>query len=289
MARKLVEIQTNIKQRFMSDEVLMTAYGLSVGSSFDDSFSKVSIEKLTIDIIAFSIWVLETIFDTHKNEVEELLSKLIPGTARWYRNKALAFQYGFDLVEDSDVYDNSSEDEQLVEDSKIIKYAAIVEAEDQSRLIVKIATEQNDELVPIQPTELEAFKAYMEEIKYAGVRLTVINYLPDLLRLNLRIYRDPLLLDQNGVHRIIGNKPIEDALQEYMKELPFNGELVVQDLQDKLQSVDGVKIVQIDQVQTAWIDGSGISYGNFEAIDVKKIPVSGYFKIENYDNISYVV
>src|SRR5690606_3533510 len=114
--------------------------------------------------------------------------------------------------------------------------SAVVEAKDDSRIIVKIATEINSKLQPITNTEKEAFDTYINEIKDAGVNISVINYLPDLLRLNIRIFRDPLVLDENGVHRLTGKLPVEDALQEFMKELPFNGELIKQNLANKLET-----------------------------------------------------
>ena len=82
---------------------------------------------------------------------------------------------------------------------------------------------------------------------------------------------------------------MEDALKEFMRELPFNGELVLNSLIDKLQKTEGVKIPHLVSAASKWIDNDGVTYSNFENISVKKIPVSGYFEIENFDNIEYVV
>ena len=92
MARTIQEIQEEILNIKQSETVL------------DDlnSTSKVAIWRLWVYITAFVIHTLELIFDTHKSEVSQALKQLKPHTARWYRNKALAFQYGFDLLEDSE-------------------------------------------------------------------------------------------------------------------------------------------------------------------------------------------
>lgn len=74
-----------------------------------------------------------------------------------------------------------------------------------------------------------------------------------------------------------------------MKELPFDGELRIQDLSNKLEKTEGVHLVNILQVQSCWIDPSSNNYGDWEAISVRKRAESGYFKIENFDNITYTV
>ena len=194
------------------------------------------------------------------------------------------------MISDTDIFDNGTATEAQIEASKIIKYAAITEATTESRLVLKIATEDNaGKLAPITSGQESAFIPYIEEIKDAGVAITVINYLPDILKLNLRIYYDPLVLTSTGVSILTGKKPVEDALNEFMKELPFNGELVLNSLIDKLQKTEGVKIPHLVQAASKWIDTALDDYGNFENISVKKIPVSGYFEIENFDNIEYVV
>ncbi|EEI90196.1 hypothetical protein HMPREF0765_4147 [Sphingobacterium spiritivorum ATCC 33300] len=289
MARTIQEIKTVATQRFMASEILAAMYGFTQGESFEREFSKVSLENFIFDIVAFSIWTVEILMDTHKKEVSDTLIQMLPHTARWYRNKALAFRYGYELIPDSDKYDNTGLSQDQIETSEIIKYAAVEEPEDDTRLIVKIATEVAGELNPISKIEQEAFTAYINEVKDAGVRTTVINYQPDILRLSLRIVRDPLVLDADGTHRVNGGKPVEQAIRGFLRALPFNGELRLQELANKLETADGVAIVQIDSAMSKWIDPAVNGYGDFRTIDIRTIPLSGYFKIENYEGIEYVV
>ena len=279
MARTIEEIKEEIL-RAKEQEASLDAL---------NSTSKTAIWRLWMYITAFAIWILEKLFDTHKSEVTEMLRQLKSHTARWYRNKALAFQYGFDLLTDSDVFNNAGASDEDIEKSKIIKYSAVTEAVEESRLIVKIATEQGGNLQPITPGQRESFEAYLSEIKDAGVRITVINYLPDVLKLQMKIYRDPLVLDESGTSIRMGNKPVEEAIKNHLKNLPFNGELVLAHLVDELQKVEGVKIPHIISAESKWIDASAGDYGNFQPIEVRTIPVSGYFKIENFNAIHYVV
>ncbi|MGG7468672.1 nucleotidyltransferase [Chryseobacterium arthrosphaerae] len=255
-----------------------------------NSSSKVAIWRLLLWIFAFAIYIHERIFEQYKNEIALMIQEEKSHTQRWYRNKALAFQYGFSLIVDDDKFNNIGFTEEQITASKIIKYSAVTESEDQSRLIIKIATETGDILQPITDDQKQAFESYLAEIKDAGVQTTVINYLPDKLQLFLKIKRDPNVIDSNGVSILNGNEPVKDALQKFRKELPFNGELILNSLVDRLQVIDGVENPHLIAAKTSWIDPNLGDYGNWENIEISKIPVSGYFEID-YQNssIEYVV
>lgn len=240
-------------------------------------------------IVAYAIYVLEVLFDTHKAETDNAISLLKPHTKRWYREKALAFQYGMPLVPETDHYDNTGLEEPQINNSKVIKYAAVTEATDQSRVIIKIATENNGLLSPINQTQKQSFDAYIAEIKDAGVNISVINFLPDRLYLNMRIFYDPLVMDAQGNSIIDGGKPVEKAINEYLKTLPFDGQLVLAHLIDALQKVPGVKIPHLDYAASSWINTEINDYGSPVPINVKVTPQSGYFQVTDFNNITYVV
>lgn len=277
MARTIQEIQTLILQAKAQEPVLESL----------NSTSKVAIWRLWVYIIAVAIWSLEKLFDLHRADIDRRLSELKPHTARWYRSKALAFQYGFDLLTDSDKFNNTGHTEEQIEASKIVKYSAVVESPNEGRLIVKIAGEQGEQLQPITDAQKQAFEAYLQEIKDAGVRLSVVNYQPDILHLQMKIVYDPLVLDSNGQSIIHATKPVETAIKEYLKRLPFNGELVLAHLIDELQQAEGVRIPHLVLAQSKHIGTNG-NYGAFEAIEISKIPTAGYFTIDNFNDITYV-
>ena len=277
MARSIQEIQNLILQAKTQEPALNEL----------NSASKVAIWRLWVYIIAVAIWSLEKLFDLHRADIDKRLAELKPHTARWYRSKALAFQYGFDLLPDSDTFNNQGHTEEAIEASKIVKYSAVVESPNEGRLIVKIATEQVDTLQPITDAQKQAFEAYLQEIKDAGVRLSVVNYQPDILHLQMKIVYDPLVLDSNGQSITNAFNPIERTIKAYLKKLPFNGELVLAHLIDALQETEGVKIPHLVLAQSKNIGTNG-EYGAFEAIEISKIPTAGYFTIDNFNDITYV-
>ena len=277
MARTIQEIQMLILQAKAQEPALNEL----------NSTSKVAIWRLWVYIISVAIWSLEKLFDLHRVDIDRRLAELKPHTARWYRSKALAFQYGFDLLTDSDKFNNTGHTEEQIEASKIVKYSAVVESPNEGRLIVKIATEQGEQLQPITDSQRQAFEAYLSEIKDAGVRLSVVNYQPDILHLQMKIVYDPLVLDSNGQSILHATKPVETAIKDYLKRLPFNGELVLAHLIDALQQAEGVKIPHLVLAQSKHIGTNG-NYGAFEAIEISKIPTAGYFTIDNFNDITYV-
>lgn len=273
----------------MGSSTISTIYGFQTGSIFEDEFSLASLENMLFETVAFGIMLFEQILDAHKIEVNETIAAQKTGTARWYRTKSLAFQYGFNLLPESDLFDNGLSTPQQIEASKVVKQVAVSEADDESRLIIKIAGDNGGFLAPISQPQKESFDAYIQRIKFAGTAITVINFLPDRLFLNLTIFRNPLVIDDQGNNILSGGKPVEEALLAFVKELPFNGELIIAKLVDKLQAVEGVEIPHVNLIQSSWIDQATNEYGVPQPIAVRKVPESGYFTIVDFNAINYVV
>lgn len=281
MARTVTQIQNAMLLDIASNDVL------SIALTSDSLFA---IFRLFTFIIATAINIHEGFFDQHTIEINEKLANQKSGTKPWYRFMALQFQYGFDLVPDKDYFDNGNATDEAIAASKIIKYAAVNEAQDSSRVILKIAGETNGVLTDFDdPAQVEAIEAYIEEIRVAGVQVTIINYKADQLYLNLRIKRDPLVLNEMGMSKLDANYPVNEALQEFMKELDFNGELKLSALVDKLQVIPGVIDATVLSASSAWIDPELDGYGVPQPIFISKIAESGYFEIVTFDNIEYVV
>ncbi len=270
MARTIAEIQQQIIDTKEADTTL---------NAYAWSNSKVAIWRLWTYVVAVCIWSLENLFDSHKEEVAQLLAAQRPHTLQWYVNKARQFQYGTTLPDGSDTYTTTTEDPLVM----IVKYAAAVELPNIIRL--KVARQGSASLEGLTGPELAALKAYMGRIKDAGIRLQVTSAAADNLLLSLKIYYDPLVLMSDG-SRIDGTAaaPVKTTVNTFLADLPFNGVFILNKLIAALQSVDGVKIGQVLSAQANY------AATPYVPITVKYIPDAGYMALDAtyFDaNISY--
>lgn len=265
MARTLSTIQNEIIAQVQSSATLAPLL---------TSTSKTAIWREITFVVAVAIYTLEKLLDVFKQDVDTSIAELKPHSLRWYANKSKAFQYGFALVTEADYYDNTGVDELTIEASKIIAYAAVVEQ--QRGLRIKVAKDNGTDLEPLTITELNAFKDYMKEVKDAGVKLEITSTVADQLKLQMDIYYNPQILNSLG-GRLDGTvaEPVQDAIKNYLKNLPFNGVFLLQNLIDELQKVEGVVIAHLINAEA--------QYGllSFSAFAVQYVPDSGYLRIEN--------
>lgn len=243
------------------------------------TWSIYSPRRLTCFIVATCIWTLEALFDELKSVVNALIADRKTHTAGWYVNKAKDYQHGYSLVTDTDYYDNTGLTEQQIEDSQVVKYAAATEVYDVNENLkgirLKLATIDNGDLSPLSTTQFDAFKAYFQRVKDAGVKVYYTNGSADSLKLTLDVYYDPLVLDSTG-KRLDGtdDTPVANAIDAFLKEgLDFNGLFITSELVDELQKVDGVKIPHISSIQARYGE---LAYAD---IPVKYQPDSGYLRI----------
>ncbi|MBS0647400.1 MAG: nucleotidyltransferase [Verrucomicrobia bacterium] len=263
MARTISIIQNEMIAAVQADAVLSTML---------TSRSKTAIWRLFLYIVAAAIWTLEKLHDTFKSDVDETISRLKPHSLRWYAEKAKNFQNGYNLVPEADYYDNTGIDPDLIEASKIIAYAAVVE---QTRGVrIKVAKNLGTDLGPTAQTELFSFTAYMKEIKDAGVKVRITTGPADDLKMSLRVIYNPLVLNAAG-ERIDGTSatPVPDAIREHLKNLPFNGVFSIQKLVDAIQAVEGVSDLNVDSITSRY---GALPY---TAINVSLVPDAGYLRI----------
>ena len=270
MAQIILEIKKEITDRWMAEEVVRARYGLAAGATFDAVFSKVSVESLFFYVVAAAIWTLETLFDKHRTEVMGIIDELKPHSLRWYVSKAKAFMLGKALVADSDYYDTTGMTDEQVTAAQVVKYAAAVEKG--AVVYLKIAGDSNGEPAPLPPEQADGFRAYIKEVKDAGVVVEVVNEPAEHFRLNMTVFYDPMVMVSAGM-AFNGSTPVQDTIKLFIKDLPFNGEYRNVALVDALQQIEGVVIPELHLAETS---RDGLTW---EEVNAKANPYSGYYKI----------
>lgn len=198
-----------------------------------NSSSKVAIFRQLAYVVAVATWSLEQLFEVFKTEQSQLASEQQVHTLDWYRQRALEYQEGKELVLVDGVFGYAPTDDE--EQRKIIKQVAVVEAPRQ--LIIKI---KGEDATPLDAVVLGRFETYMNLIKDAGNFLNIVNRPPDELKIKLDVYVDSLLINGAGFSTDTGNPVVEDAIHQFVNDLDFDGVFVFTDLLDALQEVPGI-------------------------------------------------
>jgi hypothetical protein len=198
------------------------------------STSKVAEHRLWMWLTAVAAWLLETLFDRHKKEVESIIDRRQFGTIPWFREISLAYQHGDTLVWINNRYLYASD----VAASRIIKYAAADNSV--QSVLLKVAKQVSGSPAKLSAIELAAFEAYIKLVQPPGVSVQVYSTDADLMQIELDVYYDALLMSSDGTLITDNTKPVEIALQGYLNNIEFNGRLDLVSLVDSLQAAPGV-------------------------------------------------
>lgn len=233
--------------------------------------SKVAVWRLIFFVSAVSIWTLEKLFDEHKEWINERATELFTGSLQWYVQKALEFQLGYSLQFNGKQFEYATIDV----NARIVKVAAATEVG--TSVLIKVAKLDSNNLpTKLDPNEMEVFEKYIAKVKYAGLQVLAVSRSADLMKVFYHIHVDPLVINTNG--ELISNpsvKPIENVINKFIQNLPFNGEFKTTSLTDEIQKIEGV----INPV----LDSCEVRYGtqSFQPAGDAYIANAGYLKIDS--------
>lgn len=237
-----------------------------------NSSSATAVWRLWAWIVAAAIFTVEMMHDLFIAEVESIIATHMPATLLWYRSICLQFRYGVALEVNEGRIGYPADDDT----PPLIAQCSVREAAD--GLVVKVAKEVSGELVPLSIDymlpELDAFTAYLQAVKYAGTPVRIININANLLKIEATIIYDPLLMTQSGVSLADGTRPVDVAVQAFLRNLPFDGRLKRSALIEAMKAATGVKDAYVDTLQHKYE-----SY-MYDDIGISHVPESGYFKID---------
>lgn len=262
MARTVAEIYQGIV-----DEVNASTYLTGA------STSQTAVWRMFAGIVAIAIFVHESLWDIFRTDVEEYVNSSLPGTVRWYHEETLKFQYGDTLI-----YSNRKFQYAVIDETKkIIKRCAVAEVGGQVR--IKICKETNGVPEPLSSAEKSAYELYINQVKFAGTNIAVINYQPDLLRIELDVYYDALVMQNDG--SLISDPavfPVVDAINAYVKNIVYGGVFVNSKMVDSVQATPGVQDILISTIEAQAHGASA-----WTTVTQNYNFVAGYAVIDNLD------
>ena len=242
MARTISEIKRTMTDAFMANPYIREQYGLASGSTFESSFSVVSLESVIFYIIAACCHVMEALFDHHRTEVDEKISRAVVASVPWYYKMARQFQYG-----DALVFNDATSQYRypVIDESKqLVRYVAV---RDRGTSIQILASADKDGIPsPLSNDVLAAFKQYLNRVKIAGVVLNVRSLPADDVQIHVTVKVDPLIISTSGIRISDGVRPVETAINNYLRSITYGGTFNKTKLVDAIQSVEGVADVVLN-------------------------------------------
>jgi len=275
------DISNRIKEAFIGSVLLRGLYGLDENKSFDEQFSPVSLEALTIEAHATAGTAIEKMHQWHLREITQLIEQERYGYAGWYAKMMLAFQFGFDINElEEQTYYNDTNSEPAI-DARIIKFAYAFDNPNTAGVVIKIAKADPDgKPTPLDSFELTAAASYINRIKPAGIPVKIVNDPPDVLDVSVKIIYDPLVFNsENDV-----DSAIETAINSYLNGIEFNGSFVSMKMIDQLQITNGIVIALVNEIRATH---AGYAAEDITAL-VSHIPASGAMVLGNLEIIKQV-
>jgi hypothetical protein len=258
------------------EEAILTAKTADANLSALTSTSKTAVWRLWVKIVAAAILMIELLWDQKKKELDEAADSAIAGNDKWYADRVLEWQYGYSLTVTKSgklVYLIDDPDARLVKKVSSLTLGRT--------LRIKVAKASGDNLIPLTAGEKVSLETYIKDIKFAGTEHLLTSTNADLVKLQVsQVYFDGKL-DPDTF-----KTAFELALNNYLKNIYYNGLFNINDFRDAGEAVPGCKDFQI-----SWVEIKPAT-GAYAIVNLDYNPVSGYFKIDPAyalaDQITYI-
>lgn len=258
MARTINEIQENIID--------------TLQSKFTLSPSAVAEWRLWVTVYAYCIYTFELILDNFKTEVNTRILATRAGTAQWYADNCYKFQNGHELK-----YNEESGTLFYETDDPAARIAAVVAVHDNDgTIVIQVAKEEGGKLEPFTLLEKLNFENYINEIKFAGSKTSVISTNGDEIKYNVIIYYNPAYPQQLIEERT------SVAIEEFKTSQTFGGVVYPARFVDNIMKIEGVVTVKLNDFLR-----KGATENNFSTVDVFARLDAGYFNYNDECILNY--
>ncbi len=255
MARTLTEIYT-VAKSYRNQYLELTEFQNSSKMSVIDAFTWVT---------SACIWTFENILDVFKVDLAKDLQNRINGNAAYYANALLKYQSGDELEmnEEGTAFSYPTIDET----KRVITRVSYSEYQEEGfydkQLMLKIATGEPGAYERVSDEELLAIRAYFNQIAFAGTHATIVSRKGDVLVPRVTVYYDGATSEEEVY------KNIEDALNNFIANVSFDGVIYTQKIIDAIQRAEHVVDVHISTIAS---DLQGIFIAQYDD-DNNLIPV----------------
>lgn len=204
--------------------------------------SKMSIINAFTWVTAAAIYSCETLLDVFTTDIAKTFTQRINGTSAYYANAMLKWQYGDDLI----INDEGTAFHYATEDTtkRLITHVSYQEYYNEefkdNILILKVASGEGRSLSQLSDEELIAARAYLNQIKFAGVKCNVVSRRGDVLVPRLTVYYDGAITKEELYDNI------DTALIDFIVNMKFDSLVYSQKIIDAIQKVEHVTDVHID-------------------------------------------
>ena len=190
--------------------------------------------RLVATIIAF----FEQMLDVFKSEIETIVSVGAPSTPQWIQDRVFKFQYDAINPQILEIIDLVPQYPSINTDLQIVTRCS-VKTNFSNNVNVKVAKGTTPE--PLDVSELSALQRYLTIIGVAGINYQAQSLYSDKLMVNASIY-------YNGQYSAIISDNVQLAITNYLSNIPFDGQVIISDLEGAIKAVAGVNDVVLNEV-----------------------------------------
>lgn len=232
MARTLTEIYTVAKE-CRNQYLELTEFQNSSKMSVLDAFTWVT---------SSCIWAFENILDVFKVDLAKDLQNRINGSPAYYANALLKYQSGDELEMNDEgtafSYPTIDETKRII--TRVSYSEHTEEGFFDKELVLKIATGTPGAYERVSEEELLAVRSYFHQISFAGTHATIVSRKGDILVPRVTVYYDGAVSEEE----VYSN--IENALNDFIANISFDGVVYTQKIIDAIQKADHVVDVYVD-------------------------------------------
>jgi hypothetical protein len=240
MARKLADIIQGLDDAQASQTDLSSL----------NSPSNTAIYTLWKYIVAVNMYLQETLWDIFKTDLETQIDSAPVGSHQWLQKKAFEFQYSATNPQVTTLVDYVPTYPTVDETLRIISRCSIKTT---ALNTVEIKVAKSEPPVALSNPELAAFDSYVTStgdstiagagvgIGAAGIYYSINSFTSDKLWIDTDI-------TYLGQYSSVIKENVEAAINNYLANIPFDGNFKVLSLVDAIQQVEGVTDILINNL-----------------------------------------